>query len=64
MTPGVMFAAGMLVKLATAGTLTTTLVAGIKWFNTFEFNFKKRGAGRNDSPVEIESLREKIGSRR
>jgi hypothetical protein len=64
MTPTATFVAMVIVKLATAGTLTTTLVAGIKAFNTYEFSLKKKGVGRNDSPVEIESLREKIGSRR
>lgn len=61
MTPTATAIAITVVKLATFGASVMGLTIGFKWFNTYEFNPKKRGSGSSDS--EVESLRERIKAR-
>lgn len=51
-----------ILKIATMLGVSTGIITGVKYFNTFELKAKKKGGNLSDSD-EIKSLREKIGSR-
>ena len=51
-----------ILKIATMLGISTGIITGVKYFNTFELKAKKRGSNTHDSD-EIKSLREKLGSR-
>jgi len=51
-----------ILKITTFLAVTTGLITGVYYFNTAEFNGKKKG-GRIGESDEIKSLREKLGSR-
>ena len=59
MTPSVMFVAGMLVKVATCGSVGLALSTAVKWFHNFEPKAKKK-VGGDDHDVHIENLRQRV----
>lgn len=52
-----------LAKLAVAGSLSMSIITGLKWFNTFDPKRKKKGGNKDEVSNEIESLREKVRTR-
>ncbi|MGM7720519.1 hypothetical protein [Metabacillus sp. Hm71] len=51
-----------ILKIATMLGISTGIISGVKYFNTFELKTKKKGSNSHESD-EIKSLRERIGSR-
>ncbi|MNF53588.1 hypothetical protein D3C84_349790 [compost metagenome] len=62
MTIGATVVAMSILKIATMLGVSTAIITGVKFFNTFELKSKKKGGNSIDSD-EIKSLRERVGSR-
>lgn len=58
---GLTFYAVLVVKLAAALGLSTGLITGVKYFNTYDFKGKKKGGARGGSD-NLDYLREKVRS--
>jgi hypothetical protein len=59
MTPGVMFVAGMLVKVATCGSVGLVLSTAVRWFHNYELKAKKK-LGGEENDVHFENLRQRV----
>lgn len=56
---GLTFFAVLIVKLGAALSVSTGVITGIKYFNTYEFKGSKKGGMKNESD-HLEYLREKV----
>lgn len=59
-TGGAASVAMTIIKLATALGVTTAVITGVKWFNTFELKEKKASKGGSKYGGDIDPLYEKI----
>jgi hypothetical protein len=59
MTPGIMFVAGMLVKVATCAGVGLVVSEGVRRFHNYEMKDKKKG-GKEDNDLHIENLRQRV----